>query len=91
MWLSLAPPHPEQLEHAIAKRVSVTPANNAVLPPRLWPTTPTCFASRRGSVSIQSMTRLAPHAQAESIAQLSESRSQLRWNTLKTPRLKSQL
>ena len=75
MWFSFAPLHPESFTQAMANRVSVTPASSAVLPPREWPTTPKCFASRSGSVSTQSSTRLAPHAQAESAPQLLDVRS----------------
>ena len=88
MWLSFTPAQPEQFGHAIAKRVSVTPAQSAVLPPREWPTTATRFASSEGSVSIQSITRLAPHAQALSAPQLSAVRSIGSWKQSNTSALK---
>ena len=68
--MSFAPLQPESFTHASAKRVSVTPARRAVLPPREWPTTATRVASICGSVSSQSSTRLAPQAQALSAPQL---------------------
>ena len=60
---------PEQLETAIAKRSSQAAATRAVLPPRECPITATCLASSVGSVSIQSRTRLAAQAHAESAPQ----------------------
>ena len=90
MWLSFAPQHPESLTQAIAKRASVTPVSSAVLPPRECPTTATCRASSVGSVSIQSITRDAPQAQAERMPQLSGVRSSTFWKTPKTPFVKSQ-
>ena len=65
MWLSFAPCAPELLEQTSANRLSVTPVQIAVLPPREWPTIPTRVASMAGFVSIQSITRLAAHAHAE--------------------------
>ena len=62
---SRAPPRPESLAHTIAKRLSAMPATSAHLPPREWPTTITFLASSSGVRSIQSITLLAPHAQAE--------------------------
>ena len=69
MWFSFAPPIPEQQETVSANRSSVAPAQSAVLPLRESPTTAACLASRSGSVSIQSITRLAPHAHAERMPQ----------------------
>ena len=72
--LSFAPPQPEQFEVAIAKRLSVAPAQSAALPPRECPITDTWSASMSGSVRIQSITRLAPHAHALSAPQPSAGR-----------------
>ena len=54
----------------IAKRVSCAAAQSAVLPPRECPSTATRFASSSGRVSIQSITRLKPHAHAPIVPQL---------------------
>ena len=67
MWLSFAPEQPEQHETVRAKRVSNAPATSAVLPLRERPTAAARLASRSGSVSTQSRTRLMPHAHAEII------------------------
>jgi len=89
MRLNLAPPQPELLEMVRAKRVSVAPHQSAVLPPREWPTTPTRARSMPGCVSIQSITRLAPHAQAAIVPQASDLRTEgSGWNTACTPLVK---
>ena len=75
MWLSFAPAQPDSLMQASAKRTSVAPTHSAVLPPLELPITATRFASSDGSVSIQSITRLAPQAQAEIVPHDSPSRS----------------
>ncbi len=68
--LSLAPPQPDPFEIVMAKRSSCAPVHRAVLPPRECPRTATRFASSSGRVSIQSITRLKPHAHAPIVPQL---------------------
>ena len=76
MWFSFAPQHPEHAEQVRAKRGSVAPAQSADLPRRESPTTARRLLSASGSVSSQSATRLAPHAQALIAPQLVSVRSE---------------